>query len=205
MKLSEVDEKRLNELTDAERTEIAFGGWTEDTEKGAAALLLGGPLEEMPSRAEAAAELYRAGRAPLIIPTGGVARDTELGRQSEAKYLTELLLSEGVPAGDILTEEEAQTTRENMIFGETLLERRLRPRGPFRVYIVTTEYHMRRSLALARLYLPRTAVVAACPAVLPSGSRNEWVRGPYWRHAVETEVRLLKGMVDRGEAEDILF
>ncbi len=205
MKLSQVDPGRLAELSDEQVTRIVYDGPPTGSEHAVAALVLGGPAKEMGERALSAATLYRVGLAPCLIPTGGVRRLTKEGEMTESEYLARQLAMYNVPEDAILPENEATTTRENMLFGSVLLERALKPRGAFAVYIVTSAYHLRRSMALARLYLPRTALVLGDGVPNIGGSRDEWMNSPYWTFHVRNEVRLLKGMADCGEIDDIEF
>ncbi|MBE5782772.1 MAG: YdcF family protein [Clostridiales bacterium] len=206
MKYSAYDPKRLNELTREQISQIVYGDWKDDGLTGVAALLLGGPPEEMEMRSRAAAHLYLAGRVSYVIPTGGVYHDTELGHMTEAECMQEYLLQFGVPKDHILLENEATTTRENMLFGAIQLERHLRLRSPFRVYIVTAPYHLRRSMLLARTYLPRTYIVSGYAAHDPTDGKDVWHLNPYlMKNPIDKEVHLLKNYIDNGEIEDIDF
>ena len=205
MMLSEWDPQRLDDLTDEQVTHIVYDAPLAVDEPALAALVLGGPVEEMGERARAAAALYKEGLAPCLIPTGGVKRTTPLGELTEAEYLGRRLEEAGVPREAILPENEATTTRENMLFGSVLLERARRPRGTFSVYVVTSANHLRRSMALAQLYLPRTARILGRAAHNEGGMPGEWTLSEYWVHSVRTELKLLKGLIDRGEIDDIVL
>src|SRR6185503_15016903 len=64
-------------------------------------------LEE---RVRVAAELFAAGAAPRVIPTGGV---TGHARRAEADVLADALVAAGVPREAIAIERHALTTRDN--------------------------------------------------------------------------------------------
>lgn len=81
-----------------------------------------------------AARLYHAGKAPLIVPTGCGENN------SAAPYLRDL----GVPAKAILVESQARNTEENVSFTAQML----RKRGVKRVLLVTSYWHMPRSMLL---------------------------------------------------------
>jgi len=55
MKYSAYDPKRLNELTREQISQIVYGDWKDDGLTGVAALLLGGPPEEMEMRSNGGA------------------------------------------------------------------------------------------------------------------------------------------------------
>lgn len=89
-----------------------------------------------------AARLFRAGKAALVVPSGGRLPWSDAGR-TEAAEIAELLVEWGVPREAILLEPKARTTSENAVETEKLL----RARGVKRVLLVTSSLHMRRALA----------------------------------------------------------
>ena len=206
MKLSQVDMEKIYDLSVEQKTEIVFGSCADDGLTGAAAILLGGIPEVLRERAQAAAQLYLSGRVPYIIPTGGVEWDTELGRMTEAECMSRLLREYGVPEEAIILENQARTTRENMIFCTLQLTRTLKKRVHYRVYIVTSAAHLRRSLALANLYLPRSVEIAGCPGVCVEGNRENWYKSEFHTKRVHRELELLKLNIDMDEdIDDIEF
>lgn len=205
MRLSELDQSALYELTDEQVNEIVYGPLTDDGASYLCALLLGGNPMVLRERAQGAAQLYASGRTQYIIPTGGVEWDTEYGHMSEAKALQRMLQEYGVPESAIILENEARTTRENMILGELQMERSLRPRGPFRVCIVSSPSHLRRSLLLARTYLPRTAILSVYPGVCPQGMKHCWYTDENQRERVYRELELLHQYISTGEIEDVEY
>lgn len=206
MKLSQIPTDQLPRLSNDEKTRIVFGGERETDGPGMAALLLGcGTPSEMAERAAAAADLFQKGLVPCVIPTGGVVHPTERGDLTEAAYMALKLREHGVPDEAVVLEEQAATTIGNMVFGMALIEREFRPRGPFSVYVVTSDTHMRRSLVLAEVYLPRTARILARAAGNAGGGALEWFRSEFWTGKVHWELRWLKKSIDDGTIPDIEF
>ena len=208
MKLSQQNYDTLRQMPKEQITEIVYGGGAlqDDGDKGLLALLLGGHPQVMKERAQGAANLYLAGRVPYIMPTGGVKWDTEFGHISEADCMKRHLMNMGVPEEAILLENQATTTRENMLFGAIQMERHLRMRTPYRVYIVTAPYHLHRSMLLARTYLPRTVIVSGYAAHDPADRKDNWHLNPrLTENPIEKEVYLLKSYIDNGEIEDFEF
>jgi uncharacterized SAM-binding protein YcdF (DUF218 family) len=89
--------------------------------------------------------LYRAGKAPLIIVSGGNVFPEE-GLRPEAAYTADLLQEWGIPQSAIIFEGNSRNTRENAV--ETL--RLLKNRQLNRVLLVTSAFHMPRALASFR-------------------------------------------------------
>jgi uncharacterized SAM-binding protein YcdF (DUF218 family) len=98
-----------------------------------ALIVLGGGTDERPTRA---AELFKAGAAPIILVSG--FGDGEINER--------ILTQDGVPKEAILRESQARSTLENARLSLPLL----RQRGARRVIIVTSWYHSRRALACFR-------------------------------------------------------
>lgn len=211
MKLRQLDEKDLPSLSAEQISHIVFdvppaAVAAAGDAPAAAALLLGANPREAENRAGAAARHFHEGRFPIVVPTGAVRHETRLGEMTEAEFMARILLEGGVPEDAIVVENQAATTRENMLFGMAAIERALKPRGPsFDICVVTSAHHLRRSLALARLYLPRTARILGCAAEGAGGGRDEWMRDAFWTGKVMAELRYIKGMADHGEIEDIFF
>lgn len=89
--------------------------------------------------------LYRAGKAPLIIVSGGNVFPQE-GFRPEAAYTADLLQEWGIPQSAIIFEGKSRSTRENAV--ET--SRLLKNRQLSRVLLVTSAFHMPRALATFR-------------------------------------------------------
>ena len=72
-----------------------------------------------------AADLYRAGHAPLVLVSGRYGRMTR-GRfaATEAEVFRDRLVQDGVPPESIVVEPDAGNTLENVRFGLTALHRR---------------------------------------------------------------------------------
>jgi uncharacterized SAM-binding protein YcdF (DUF218 family) len=89
-----------------------------------------------------AAHLFHAGKAPLVLLSGG--SDPQQYRYSEARAMAGFLGDLGVPENAMLLEEASGTTRENAAFSAALLKQR----GIHHVLLVTSALHMPRALKL---------------------------------------------------------
>jgi len=86
-----------------------------------------------------AARLYRAGKAPRVLLSGGAAVPPYAS--SEAEAMREFIVDLGVPPGAVALEPESRNTRENAAFSA----RWLRQQRIDRVLLVTSALHMRRA------------------------------------------------------------
>ena len=89
-----------------------------------------------------AARLYRAGRAPALLFSGGRPRTGDLACRVGA-VMAQLAVEVGVPAGAVHVEDESRTTHMNAELSAPIL-RRL---GARRLLIVTDRLHMVRAAA----------------------------------------------------------
>ncbi len=91
-------------------------------------------------------QLFRAGKAPVLVLSGGSVMLYGSTRRSQAEYARDLAISLGVPASSVLVEGLSQNTHENAVASRNLLA----PRNIHRVLLVTSGYHMPRSAAIFR-------------------------------------------------------
>jgi uncharacterized SAM-binding protein YcdF (DUF218 family) len=85
-------------------------------------------------------------------------------------------LALGVPDEDILLENSSQNTIENILFALIELQRTFWLNKVRRVLLVTTAYHMRRSLAIARYLFPDHIEIIPCPADDNNTRRDNWMK-----------------------------
>jgi uncharacterized SAM-binding protein YcdF (DUF218 family) len=102
-------------------------------------------LTDASDRVWHAARLYQAGKAPIVVASGGTLpwKDQEF---READVMQRLLQSWGVPSDSVLLEGASAITYENARFTADLASER----GIDRVLLVTSALHMRRALATFR-------------------------------------------------------
>jgi uncharacterized SAM-binding protein YcdF (DUF218 family) len=132
----------------AKLLELPLAIHTEPVQRLDAIVVLGAPLHRdgsltqvLDERVRAAAELFRAGGAPIVIVSGGT---THGAPRAEADALAEALREAGVR--EVLVERGSKTTVENARFTAELLL----PRGARRVWIVTQPFHGKRAARLFR-------------------------------------------------------
>lgn len=100
-------------------------------------------LNEHGDRVLYAAQLYKEGKAPKIVLSGG--RIKWFGKEiSEAEDMAKILKLAGVPAEAILQEGNSLNTHENALFTKPILEEN----DISKVLLVTSAFHMPRSLKI---------------------------------------------------------
>ncbi len=99
-----------------------------------------GDLSAQADRLVTAAALYKAGKAPLVLVSGGA----DPGARPEAELMEEILAVMGVPGRAIIQEPASRDTRQNADYSAQVL----RNQGVRRVLLVTSAFHMRRATAV---------------------------------------------------------
>ena len=98
-------------------------------------------LTSAADRTYQAARLYKAGKAHLVVLSGG--SDPQVS-EPEANAMATFIQDLGVPASALLLEGLSRTTRENAIF----TAKHLKERGIDRIILVTSALHMQRAKRL---------------------------------------------------------
>lgn len=114
------------------------------------------------ARTQQAIDLYQRGWAPRLI-FAGAAQDTS--GPSNAKVMRTQAIKQGVPAHAIALEERSQTTKQNAENTNDIL----RSESVSDAIVVTSSYHMKRTLLEFRMRAPNVDFRAN-----PSSSDNQW-------------------------------
>lgn len=135
---------------------------------GAAVWEGGIPSPSMYARVKEGVKLYEKGLVDKLIVTGGVGRIPP----SEGEVMGKLARELGVPSEDILLEDKAKTTEENIMYSKAIGEK-----AGFNTYIIVTDaFHLKRALWIAH-NLGLSAQGA--PALESPLYTNDWLRFKY--------------------------
>lgn len=110
------------------------------------------------ARVDTAAELYHAGRAPVVI-VSGAALD---GTVSESQIMANALRQHGVPSEAIIQESESLTTYENGVYTSSLLKQEEMDH----VLLVTSALHMPRAMGVFRKQQVNATAAASPPQIV---------------------------------------
>lgn len=156
--------------------------------------------------AQRAAELYRAGYAPLVLPSGRYATTYGCFRgvperyradypeeyETEWAFLRAVLMRHGVPPEAILREDQATYTWENATYSRDVLAREgLHIRTAI---LCCHAFHARRALMYYQAALPGVRMLV-CPAQTPGVTREDWYLTAKGRDRVMGEVTRLGSQV----------
>jgi hypothetical protein len=134
--------------------------------------------------AELAAELYHAGRAPLVVTTGGPDRHPR--GVSEAVAHQRMLVGAGVPEDAVIVEDRSTTTLENVTMAAPLIDDAV---GPVRSVIAVVKWFHRRALVALAAHAPHVERIYAA-AYEPFNAERRIVLGRQnWADSCPRSVR----------------
>ena len=153
-----------------------------------------------------AAELYKAGYAPYVLPSGrfstvygrfkGVpekyAADYPDEYETEWEFFRAVLMNHGVPDSAILREDQATYTWENAQFSRDVLAKQGLPCAS--AILCCHAFHARRALLYYSAAMPETRFFV-CPAETPGYTRHDWYKSEKGRQRVMGEVQRLGSQV----------
>ena len=154
-----------------------------------------------------AAELFREGYAPWVLPSGkyGITLGGFLPLQEPLrseypeKFETEwqlhraVLIDHGVPDSAILREDQATYTWENAQFSRDVLKA---ADIPCQTAILCCQaFHARRALLYYQAAMPETRFIV-CPTSTPGYAKDEWYKSEKGRARVLGELQRLGGQIN---------
>ena len=153
-----------------------------------------------------AAELYREGYAPYVLPSGRFATtkgyfagvpekyraDYPDAYETEWAFLRAVLRKHGVPDSAILREDQATYTWENATYSrDALAAAGIVPRTAI---LSCHAFHARRALLYYQAAMPETRFIV-CPTATPGYAREDWFLTVKGRERVMGEVQRLGSQV----------
>lgn len=182
-------------------TEFIF---VEDAPERADVILI--PGSRKTEHAIRAAELYCAGYAPYVLPSGRYSTVNgcfgEIPERYRAEYperyetewdfLRAVLMKNGVPEAAILREDQATYTWENALRSrEVLASAGVKADTAI---LCCHAFHARRALLYYQAAMPQTRFIV-CPTATPGYTREDWYLTPKGRDRVLGEVARLGSQV----------
>ncbi len=145
---------------------VLLGGMTRGVVPGTGVPDLSGNVDRLLH----AAALYKAGKAPILLLTGGNAP----GFEPEAVSMKKILLALGIPDEAMVLEEASRNTWQNAEYSSAVLQ----ARAIKKILLVTSAYHMRRaSLEFARFGLQIVPAATDYQVVEAPVTLLDWLPG----------------------------
>ncbi|WP_206830887.1 YdcF family protein [Alicyclobacillus fructus] len=129
---------------------LMYVGRSQRPEKSDVGVVLGAytdgfePSQPLAARLRTAIALYRQGYIQAIIVSGGQGENESV---SEARSMKRFLVMNGIPADAVHEERMSTNTWENLHHSSAIM----RARGYRTAIIITSDYHLPRALAVARM------------------------------------------------------
>ena len=196
-----VSQIKDEDLTPQLIDKLLFHG-IDDTGESVDCIIVLGSMKAAKYRVPIAAQVYKTGRAGKVLLCGGKPRDFHDGTYSEAEHMRKAALEFGIAAEDIILEKTSQNTVENMLFALIELQRTFWLNNVHRVLLVTTTYHMRRSLEIARYLFPKHITVIPCPADDTNTKKDNWMNTPAGITRVKNEAMKIVNYINNGVIPD---
>lgn len=174
----------------------------EDTGENTDCIIVLGSKKAAKYRVPVAVDAYQTGRANRILLCGGKLRDFPDGQYSEAEHMRGAALVLGVPEEYLILENSSQNTVENILFALVELQRAFCLNNVRSVLLVTTTYHMRRSLAIARYLFPEHITIVPCPANDTNTRQDNWTNTPIGMKRAKDEAMKIVEYVINGVFPD---
>ncbi len=127
--------RAMSVMSEADAIVVLGGATRGDTHMGTLP-----DLNQQADRLVYAAALYKAGKAPLVVLSGG----SHGHARPEAQLMRETLVVMGVPARDMLLEGASRNAHDNALYTALVLK----GKGVRKILLVTSAFHMRRASAL---------------------------------------------------------
>ena len=134
-----------------------------------------GSIKAAKYRVPVAAKAFFSGRSEKIMLCGGKMRNFSSESMTEADNMYKKALGLGIPETSIIIENSSQNTIENILCSLLKLQRSMWLNKVKSVLLVTTTYHMRRSLHIAKYLFPSHISVYPCPADDTTTRRDNWM------------------------------
>ncbi|WP_338801456.1 YdcF family protein [Butyrivibrio fibrisolvens] len=181
-------------MTDEIIDRVLFEG-IEDTGENADCIIVLGSIKASLYRVPIAVKAYNDMRASKILLSGGIVNGADKGHADDMR---DKAIALGVKAEDIIIENKSQNTVENMLCSMLELQRAFWLNRIEKVLLVTTTYHMRRSLAIAKYLFPDHIRVIPCPADDNNTRRGNWMESEEGRKRATSEVIKIINCVNNG-------
>ena len=189
------------DLTNDVIDRLFFEGLNDNGENVDCIIVLGS-IKAAKYRVPVAAKAFFKGRSERIMLCGGKIRNFSGESMAEAENMYKKALELGVPEEGIIVEKNSQNTIENILCSLLELQRSIWLNKVKSVLLVTTTYHMRRSLHIAKYLFPSHISVYPCPADDTITKRDNWMNTPEGIDRVKKEALNLIRCVHNGVIPD---
>lgn len=151
---------------------------------------------------ERAADLYRKGLVKKIIVSGGSNEHTGFVEGEEMGKELEKL---GIPERDILVENRAMNTLENVLFSKDIIERKVGLENIKTIVAVVKNFHSRRALMTLKKHMPSHIRLksSAYQSRYYDFNANDWYTSEQGRQKVQGELEKIQKYLKKGDIAEL--
>lgn len=161
-----------------------------------------GSMKAPQYRVPVACDLYFKGKVNKILLCGGKERKTKDASLTEFQLMKNKAMDLGVKEEDLLLEENSLTTKENIFCSLLSLDREFKLSNLRKIILVTSSYHLRRSIMMAKTYFPKWIKIIPCPAEDNITDRHNWFQSEKGRARATEEVWKIICYINEGSITD---
>jgi len=174
MRLSEITK---SPLSDDDIQKIVYGNVSDNGESTVYGLVFGNSML-LKERVSTAVEAYKAGRIKKIIFSGGSNGISNQNNDTipEAIKMKNIAIEHGIKEEDILIEDQSSNSFENVENSFALIS----PENITSIAIITSEFHLKRSMAIIQKQNPNLEVIMIPSKDGFSDSNNWFISGNTW-------------------------
>jgi uncharacterized SAM-binding protein YcdF (DUF218 family) len=144
--------------------------------------------------------LYKEGRVPKILISGGVNRHTG---HNEAAEISALLVDRGVSERDIIIEDKSTNTLENVLFSRNVIDHEIGLDNVRKIIVVVKNYHSRRVLMTMKRHFPEHVEVVPVTYNLFNFDASNWHQDETGRKKVSGELERIKKYLAKGDIAEL--
>lgn len=145
-------------------------------------------------------ELYRGGFVSKILLTGGINKKTG---KNEAEEMFKSLINIGIDKKDIILENKATNTLENVLLSKRIIENKIGFENIKTIIIITKHYHSRRCLMTLKKYFPKTVAIISIPYEIYGFNKNNWPKSVKGKEKVLSEWDKIKTYLKKKDIEEL--
>lgn len=192
--ISELKNKRITEKI----IDRALFEGLKDTGEIVDCIIVLGDLNSVQALVSTAVKEYMNGRCSRLLLSSGCAHEFTEGTMSEAEHMYNIALKLGITKDNIIIENDSLNTIENILFSLTKLQRTCGLNNIKKILLITTTYHMRRSLAIANYLFPEQIKIIPHTANDNITKRTNWMKSKTGIENVKKELDAIISSVNDG-------
>lgn len=185
-------------MTDQEISDYLF--IEDQDQKGDIALVFG--IRDWDNPLEKAIDLYLSKMVSKIIFTGGINRNSG---EHEARNMYKEAIKRGIDEKDLLLEDEASNTLENVIFSRKILEDKNLFKNINIICAVMANIHARRALMTLKKNMPSNIIIKSCPYIYKrfGVTKENWMNTETGNRVVKKELDKINIYLKKGDIAEI--